>query len=138
MLRLLVATGAVAPDPTDLPAGVRLLLDAAKEILVVAPSLPTRIDWITSDTDRARMQADQRLRAVLGQLEGVGVEADGSVGSDEPLEALQDAIRSFEPDHLLIAIRSGAHAGWQERGLLEDIQQRFGIPMTVFQLPLNG
>ncbi|MGN6871683.1 MAG: hypothetical protein ACTHMY_25085 [Solirubrobacteraceae bacterium] len=138
MLRLLVATGVVAGNPTDLPAGVRLLLDSAEEILVVAPSLPTRIDWITSDTDRARLQADQRLRAVLGHLEGLGVEAEGSVGSDEPLEALQDAIRSFEPDHLLIAIRSGAHAGWQERGLLEDVQQRFGIPMTVFQLPLNG
>jgi hypothetical protein len=83
------------------------------------------------------LKADQRLHAVLGQLEELGVEAEGAVGSDEPLEALEDAIRTFEPDHLLIAIRSGARAGWQERGLLEDIQQRFGIAMTVFQLPFN-
>jgi hypothetical protein len=137
MRRLLIATGAVAVNPADLPGGVRLLLDAAEEILVLAPSLPSRIDWITSDTDRARLKADQRLHAVLGQLEELGVEAEGAVGSDEPLEALEDAIRTFEPDHLLIAIRSGARAGWQERGLLEDIQQRFGIAMTVFQLPFN-
>jgi hypothetical protein len=26
--------------------------------------------------------------------------------------------------------------GWQEQGLLERIQQRLGLPMTVFQLPL--
>src|SRR6476660_4743356 len=133
MLKLLIATGAVAVNPADLPAGVRLLLDAAEEILVVAPSLPTRIDWITSDTDRARVQADQRLQAVLGQLGELGVEAEGAVGSDEPLEALEDAIRSFEPDHLLIAIR--AKEGWQERTLLDNIQQSFGLPMTVFRLP---
>ncbi len=137
MLKLLIATGAVAVNPADLPAGVRLLLDAAEEILVVAPRLPTRIDWITSDTDRARLQADQRLQAVLGQLGELGVEAEGAVGSDEPLEALEDAIRSFGPDHLLIAIRTGVEAGWQERTLLEDIQQRFGLPMTVFQLPFS-
>jgi hypothetical protein len=135
MRKLLIATGGVAVNPADLPAGVRLLLDAAAEILVVAPSLPTRVDWITSDTDRAKVQADQRLRAVLGQLGELGVEAQGTIGSDEPLEALEDAIRSFGPDHLLIAIRTEAKAGWQERALLEDIQQRFGLPMTVFQVP---
>jgi hypothetical protein len=116
---------------------VQLLLDAADEILVVAPSLPTRIDWITSDTDRARLQADQRLDAVLGQLDELGVAAQGMVGSDEPLEALDDAMRSFSPGHLLIALRPAVHAGWQERGLLEDIQRRFSIPMTVFQLPFS-
>jgi hypothetical protein len=135
MKRLLIATGAVAVDPADLPAGVRLLLDAAEQILVLAPSLPTRIDWIASDTDRARVQADQRLHNVLGQLEELGLDAEGAVGSDEPLEALDDAVRSFAPDHLIIAVRSGASSGWQERGLLEDIQQRFGLPMTVFELP---
>ncbi|MGN6867542.1 MAG: hypothetical protein ACTHMY_03960 [Solirubrobacteraceae bacterium] len=137
MAKLLIATGAVAVNPADLPFGVRLLLDAADDILVVAPSLPTRIDWITSDTDRARLQADERLHAVLGQLEELGVAAHGRVGSDAPLEALEDAIRGFAPDHLLIAIRSETQAGWQERGLLEEIQQRFDIPMTVFQLPLS-
>lgn len=137
MAKLLIATGVVAVNPADLPFGVRLLLEAADDILVVAPSLPTRIDWITSDTDRARLQADQRLYAVLGQLEELGVAAQGAVGSDEPLEALEDAIRGFAPDHLLIAVRSGTQAGWQERGLLEEIQQRFDIPMTVFQLPLS-
>jgi UDP-N-acetyl-D-mannosaminuronic acid transferase (WecB/TagA/CpsF family) len=138
MRRLLIATGAAAVNPADLPSGVQLLLDAAEQILVVAPSLPTQIDWITSDTDRAKKQADERLRAVLGQLDELGVEAHGEVGSDEPLEALEDAIRSFSPDHLLIAIRSESQAGWQERGLLDEIQRRFGIPMTVFQLPFSS
>jgi hypothetical protein len=133
--KLLIAAGAVAADPPDLPFGVRSLIESADEIFVVSPSLPTRIDWITSDTDRAKVQADQRLQALLGQLDELGAPAEGAVGADDPLVALEDAFRSFRPDHLLIGLREGADAGWQEEGLLDQIERRFAIPMTVFQLP---
>jgi hypothetical protein len=132
--RLLIATGGAATDPAALPFGVRTLIDAADEVMVIAPSLPTRLEWITSDTDRARRQADERLREVLGQLEALGAAARGAVGSDDPLEAFDDAIRAFDPGHLLIALRKSDHASWQERGLLDLIQQRFALPMTVFQI----
>jgi hypothetical protein len=133
MRRLLIASGAAAASAGEIPDSVRLLLDAAEEILVVAPTLPTRIDWITSATDQAKVQADRRLHEVLGQLDELGVEAEGATGSDDPLIALEDAIHSFDPDHLLIALRSGQEAGWQEKGLLDRVEERFGIPMTVFR-----
>jgi hypothetical protein len=41
-------------------------------------------------------------------------------------------VRAFGPDHLLIALRAGEKAGWQEKGLLEGIEERFALPMTVF------
>ena len=132
--RLLIAAGEAAAGPAELPFGVHELIDAAEEIQVVTPTLPGRLDWLTSATDKARQQADERLRNVLGHLEEMGAEAGGTVGSDEPVEALADAIRAFGPDHLLIALRSGARAGWQERGLLDRIQAEFDLPMTVFQV----
>ena len=61
--------------------------------------------------------------------------ARGAVGSDDPLDALADFIREFGPDHVLIALRGGKGARWQEQGLLDQIQKRFGLPMTVFSLP---
>ena len=103
--------------------------------MVIAPSLPGRWEWISSATDRATEQADERLGAVLGQLDALGAGATGRVGADDPLTAFEDAIREFGPDHLLIALRRQAQAGWQERGLLDRVQARFAIPMTVFQLP---
>jgi hypothetical protein len=131
---LLIAAGEAASGREDLPFGVRALIDAAEEILVMTPSLPGRFEWLASATDRAREQADARLHTVLGQLDAAGSEASGAVGSDDPIEALADSIREFEPDHLLIALRAGERAGWQERGLLDRIEQRFAIPMTVFSV----
>jgi hypothetical protein len=134
-LRLLIAAGESASGPDTLPSGIRELIHAAEEILVVTPALPTRLDWLTSDTDRAHRQADERLETVLGQLAELGSEASGTVGADDPLLALEDAVSAFAPNHLLIALRAGDRAGWQERGLLDRVQERLTLPMTVFSLP---
>jgi hypothetical protein len=132
MPRLLIAVGEPADSPADLPLAIRSLLDSADEVMVIAPSLPSRLEWLFSDTDKASERADERLRAVLGQLEEIGTSAGGRVGSDDPLVAFEDAIREFEPDHLLVALRPDDRAGWQERGLVDQVLARFGLPVTVF------
>jgi hypothetical protein len=132
--RLLIAAGESASSPRELPFGVRELVDAADEILVVTPRLPSRFEWLASATDRATEQADERLQTVLGHLEEMGGEASGMVGADDPLLAFEDALRDFAADHLLIALRAGDDAGWQERGLLDQLQHRFGLPISAFSL----
>jgi hypothetical protein len=130
--RLLIVAGESASEADKLPPGVRALVDGADEILVVTPTLPTRFEWLASATDKRQEQADERLQAVLGHLEEIGAEAQGQVGADDPTLAIEDAVRSFSPDHLLIALRPEDEAGWQERGLLEEISSRFELPMTSF------
>jgi hypothetical protein len=132
--RLLIAAGEAASSSESLPVGVRALIDAADEIMVVAPRLPGRLDWLASATDAATERADERLQAVLGHLGELGADASGRVGADDPLLAFEDAIREFSPDHLLVALRGRDRAGWQERGLLDAIVERFDIPVTVFEL----
>jgi hypothetical protein len=132
--KLLIAAGEAASSMEELPPFVRAVVDAAAEVFVVTPTLPNRLDWLNSDTDAAHERADNRLRTVLGQLGGIGTGAGGAVGSDEPLEAFADAIRAFEPDHLLIALRGSSSSGWQEQGLVERVVDRFGLPVTVFQV----
>ena len=41
---------------------------------------------------------------------------------------------AFGPDHLLIALRASESVGWQEKGLLDRIQERFALPTTVFSV----
>ena len=132
--RLLVVAGEAATSAGALPFGVQQLLRAADEILVVTPALPTRFDWLTSATDKAREQADARLQTVLRQLEDLGGEARGTVGADDPLLAFEDALREFPADHILVGLRANDRSDWQERGLLDQLVERIGLPLTVFSL----
>ena len=132
--RLLIAAGEAADRADALPFGVPELIEAADEVLVITPALPTRFEWLASATDKAREQADVRLREVLTQIEELGAEADGEVGADDPMLAFEDALRDFPADHILVGLRSADRAGWQERGLLDQLLERFARPVTVFSL----
>ena len=134
-IRLLVAAGESASDVEELPDGIRELIDAAGEIVVVAPELPSRFEWLASATDKRREQADARLETVLGHLKELKGTAQGQVGADDPLLAFEDVIREFTPDHILVALRAPDQAGWQERGLLDQLLERFRLPVTAFMLP---
>src|SRR5690349_8056623 len=95
--RLLIVTGAAASDLSEVPAGAQLLIEAASEILVVAPALPSRVAWLASDTDRTREVADERLGVVLDQLQSTDASVEGTVGADDPLLAFEDAVADFRP-----------------------------------------
>jgi hypothetical protein len=105
----------------------------------VTPTLTSRGEWLTSDVDRARHEADERLDTILGQLDPTSSRVSGgAVGDETPLTAVEDHVRAFDPDHILIALRSAEHADWQERGLIDEIGRRFRIPITVFEIDPQG
>ena len=133
--RLLIATGEAASDLSQIPSGARLLIDAATEVLVVVPALPSRIAWLASDTDKTREIADRRLRVVVDQVADEETKTEGIVGADDPMLAFEDAIADFQADHILIGLRGPGQSGWQERGLVDKVLERFGLPVTVFRFP---
>jgi hypothetical protein len=84
--RLLVLAGEAVAELDELPGEVRTELDAAEEVFVVTPTLTSRIEWLTSDTDRARHEADERLDTILDQLETSGASVTGgAVAGDTPM-----------------------------------------------------
>jgi hypothetical protein len=132
--RLLIVAGGAASDLGEVPFGARLLIDAASEILVISPALPSRIAWLASDTDKTREVADARLGTVLAHLDETGAKVRGAVGADDPLAAFEDAVTDFQPEHILIALRGSTESGWQERGLIDKVVARLELPVTVFKL----
>jgi hypothetical protein len=132
-VRLLIAVGAAADDLEEVPRAVRTLIDGADEIMVVAPALPSRWKWLASDTDKTVERADERLRSVLRQLGDENL-VRAEVGADDPVLAFTDAAREFPPDHILIAMRDGDRADWQERGLIDQLLSSFAVPITVFRV----
>ena len=137
--RLLIVTGAAVADVGELPGSVRSLIASASEILVITPVLPGRLEWIASDTDRVRHEADERLRTVLSHVEELAErEVAGDVGDETPLSAFADAVRRFGPDHILIALRASDHSAWQERRLVDRVREAFPLPLTVFEIDRAG
>ena len=132
-MRVLIAAGDAASRPEDVPPGVQLLIREADVVYVMSPALPRRLHWLTSETDDARAEGEERLGAVVDQIRRLGNEvAGGAVGGDDPLIGFDDAVAEFKPDHIVIALRSSAEAAWQESGLIDGVLERFRLPITVF------
>jgi hypothetical protein len=137
--RLLVLAGAAVAELDELPTEVRTELETAEEVFVVTPTLVSGIEWLMSDTDRARHEADERLDTILGQLEPSGARVSGgAVGDDTPMTVVWDHVREFQPDRIVLALRSDEHADWQERNLVERIASETGLPLTVFAIDPQG
>ena len=136
--RLLFVADAAVADVDELPPAVRAVIDAAAEVYVVTPSLPGRLAWLADDIDGFRHLADERLDMVLGQMHSIDAHASGWAGRGSVLTPISDAVARFRPDHILLALRSAEHANWQEKRLIEHLEERFGLPLTTYAVDPRG
>jgi hypothetical protein len=104
--------------------------DPNAEFFALCPVVDTPFEhWAGgSDVDRAR--ARRFLRSLLDQLSATGVKANGSVGENEPLVAVEDALRRFPADEILIATHPWDKRGWLERDIVAKIRARSQLPIT--------
>jgi hypothetical protein len=100
------------------------------EVLVVSPALNTPLKHWVSDDDDAREAAEQRLDRSLSGLREAGIEAHGEVGDGEPLQAIEDALRTFGADEIIISTHPGGRSNWLEKGVVAVARERFAVPIT--------
>jgi hypothetical protein len=100
------------------------------EVLVVTPALNSPVRHWTSDEDRARAEAQQRLEASLERLAQAGIGARGEVGDGDPLQAIEDALRTFGADEVIISTHPEGRSHWLERGVVSGARERFAVPIT--------
>jgi hypothetical protein len=105
-------------------------LDVREEVLVVTPALNSPLKHWVSDEDDARSAAQERLDASLAKLAEAGVEARGEVGDGDPLQAMEDALRTFGADEIIISTHPEGRSNWLERGIVEKARERFAVPIT--------
>jgi len=101
-----------------------------EHVLVVVPALNSPLRTWTSDEDGAREAAQQRLEASLSSMRAFGIEARGEVGDSDPLQAIEDAMRTFAPDELIISTHPPERSHWLERGVVAGARERFALPVT--------
>jgi GABA permease len=103
---------------------------APTKVLVVCPALNTPVKHWTNEEEPARAAAQDRLDKSLSAIRGSGVDATGEVGDDDPLQAIEDALRTFAPDELIISTHPEGLSNWLERGIVEHARERFALPVT--------
>jgi hypothetical protein len=99
-------------------------------VLVLSPALNSRVRTWTSDEDSAREAAQRRLDASLDCLAGIGVPARGEIGDGDPVLAVEDALRAFPADEIVLSTHPPGRSNWLERGVVVAIRERFDLPVT--------
>jgi hypothetical protein len=107
------------------------------EMLVVAPASEiSRLGWLTNADDDARGEAASLAEKTAEATPTENVEA--SVGDPDPLKAIEDALRTFPADEIIVVTRPDDEAGWLEEGAGETAQSRFRLPVTRVTIAEDG
>lgn len=119
--------GAAVVDEVSYRAG-----GAGAEVVVVAPALASsRLShWLGSDTAGARAAAEARLGESVEALSAAGLSARGHLGDADPLQALDDSVRLYEPDEVVISTHPPQRSNWLERQIVSRARERYRVPVT--------
>lgn len=112
--------------------------DGETELRIVCPALNTKIKHWTNEEDEARGAAQQRLDGLLASLRREGFEADGEIGDDDPVQAMEDALRLFPADEVMISTHPPGRSNWLEHDVVDRARERFDLPVTHVVVDLAG
>jgi hypothetical protein len=87
------------------------------EVLVVVPALSSTREALTGAVDDRRHDAETTASELESKLPGARVE----VGADDPALAVEDALRVFGADEVLVA---------GDDGMLDAIRERVALPVS--------
>jgi hypothetical protein len=124
--RLLVVANETVETDT-----LRQTLEDGAHVLVIAPALNTRIAFWAGDDRRARRYAGTRLALCLRSLAAAGIEAEGFVADADPLLAIEDALRVFDADRIVISMQPDGRSNWLARDIGARARQRFARPVEL-------
>jgi GABA permease len=136
--RLLVIANETVGGPELLGEIHRRADGVPANVLVVSPALNTPVRHWVSDEDEARIAAQARLDQSLAIMRADGLQAHGEIGDDDPLQAIDDALRTFAPDELIISTHPEGRSNWLERDVVGKARERFAIPVTHVVVDLDA
>jgi hypothetical protein len=121
-----------------LPEHLRRQADQTDEVLVIAPVLTTWLQWLTSDTDAAHAAAEHRLDQIAADISRRQHPPHTEVGDENQLLAVADALAHFAADACIVVNHDPTSENYHERGVAEQIAERFQLPTTVLTVNSDG
>lgn len=80
--------------------------------------------------EEASAQARQRLSQMLASLAGMGVPAEGELGSPSPLKAMEKALTDHRFDEIIVATLPRRLSRWLGADLPHQAERRFQLPVA--------
>jgi hypothetical protein len=97
---------------------------------VVAPATPVQRGF-TWDEGEARAAARRNLEAFMDRLRAMGADASGEIGSRDPIEAVQDALRSHPVDEIILSTLPPGISRWLGQDVPTRLRGSVLLPVTV-------
>lgn len=105
--------------------------DRKCEVMVVTPALAaSRASHWASDIDEAIELARQRMELSLIEIRRLGLKAKGAIGDSDPNVAIEDALRLFPADEIVISTHPPERSRWLERGVVDKARERIDLPIA--------
>ena len=109
------------------------------EVLVVTPALASsRAAHWASDLDEAIELARQRMELSVIAIEGTGLKVRGEVGDSDPNVAIEDALRAFPADEIVISTHPPDRSRWLEHGVVDRARSEVELPVTHVTVDLEA
>jgi hypothetical protein len=106
--------------------------DASRRVVkIVVPALAGPVQRLASDTDEETDRAGADVASLIERLRGVAGEVSGEVGDSDPRLALEDGLRTFPADEVIVA-----HPATEEADSLEEraAERAEDVPVPVREL----
>jgi hypothetical protein len=102
----------------------------AVEIDVLAPVLTSRVHLGYTDVDRETSEARERLRGSLAWARAQRIHVRGALGNTSPVMAIEDELRAFGADEVIVVTHPHDSETWQERDELAHLREELDVPVT--------
>jgi nucleotide-binding universal stress UspA family protein len=100
------------------------------EVMVVAPAYAeSGLKFWMSDADDAIAKADRVRRDSVEELDKAGVPASGDTGESDPDTAIEDALKTFDADRIVVFTHEGDDQRYREDLDWDEVAERFGKPI---------
>ena len=133
--RILILANEAVGDEALVREIVRHTEGRRAEARIVAPALvDSPLALAAGDVDDDIEGARRRLDASIDALGRSGIETSGDVGEADPVLALEDGLRLFAADEVIIVAHRGERGAWLEDGVVERVRREVDLPITVAEL----
>jgi hypothetical protein len=105
------------------------------EIDVLSPVMASRAHHWTGDVDREREQAQARLQASLVWAKEQGFVAKGEVGDHDAMAAIEDELRDFGADEVIIVTQPSERTNWLASRMLTQLKRQLEVPVREIVMP---